>query len=196
MIGYSLVTLVFDAPRLKLDADNPPTIAILEVLAPVLVLALVVVDGDVNVVEDVVVVGAGVVPADHTGVLGVAFLVHVTAHREASATVVLSVLHGVAPGHWHVVHDPVVLVVHEHSFTEQSDLLLIVRIIFLVILGTEDLAIRVLQELDLIGRGSDSLSEHNLAQVLSRGVVFICFAEVKTRNIDENMLIISLLLTY
>ena len=93
MIGYSLVTLVFDAPRLKLDADNPPTIAILEVLAPVLVLALVVVDGDVNVVEDVVVVGAGVVPADHAGVLRVPLLVHIAAHGEASGAVVLAIVH-------------------------------------------------------------------------------------------------------
>ena len=187
---------MLDTSRLELDGHNPSPLGSIEIFCPVLLLPVVVRDDDINMVEDVVVISAGVVSGDHTGVLRVSFLINVTPHREAGTAVVLAVLHGITPGHRHVVHNPVVLVVHEHSFTEQSDLLLHVRIVFLVILGTEDLAIRVLQELDLIGRGSDSLSEHNLAQVLSRGVVFICFAEVKTRNIDENMLIISLLLTY
>ena len=145
-------------------------------------------DGDVNMVEDVVVIRTGVVSGDDTGVLRVSFLINVTTHRKASAAVVLSVLHWVTPSHRHVVHNPVVLVVHKHSLAQQSNLLLIFSIVFLVILGTEYLAVGVLQELDLIGGRSNSLSEHHLSQVLGRGVILVCFTEVETKILKRMVL--------
>ena len=84
-----------------------------------------IVDGDVNMVEDVVVVRGGELSADDTCILGVTSLVYITSHWEPCAAVMLTILHGIAPGHWHVVHNPVVLVVHKHSLSQQGNLLLI-----------------------------------------------------------------------
>ena len=76
-------------------------------------------------------------------------------------------------------------------------ILSIAFIVFLVVLGTQDLTFGVLQELDLVGRRSNPLSEHNLSQVLSRGVVLICSTEVETENIDTMRPgILSLISTY
>lgn len=70
-------------------------------------------------VEDIVSVWLRVLVADDAGVLGVSFLVYVAPHGEPGGAVVLLVLHLVAPRHRHVVHYPVVLVVHEHTLLQQ-----------------------------------------------------------------------------
>ena len=77
--------------------------------------------------------------------------------------VALAVLHRVAPGDGHVVHDPVVLVVHEHPLLQQRELLLVLGLGGLVGLGAEHRAGGLrLAEGNRIGRGPDSLPEHHL----------------------------------
>ena len=125
-----------------------------------------IVNSDVHVVEDVVVVSSGEVSADHTSILGVTLLINITTHGEASAAVVLTILHRVAPRDGHVVDDPVVLVVHEHPLPQQSYLLLVVLVACLVLLAAQHLALRVLTKLDLVWRGSDPLSKHHLSKIL------------------------------
>ena len=46
-------------------------------------------DGDVDMVEDVVGVGLGVIAGDNTGILGVPALVYVAAHWEPRGAVLL-----------------------------------------------------------------------------------------------------------
>ena len=87
-------------------------------------------------VEDVVRVCLVVLVADHARVLRVSTLVHVAAHGEAGAAVVHLVLHLVAPRHRHVVHDPVVLVVHEHPLLQLRQLLYRVSVVRLVLLSS------------------------------------------------------------
>jgi len=47
--------------------------------------------------------------AHHTAVLGLALSVDETSERETAGTVCCSILHDVAPGHWHVVQDPAII---------------------------------------------------------------------------------------
>ena len=72
----------------------------------------------------------------------------------------------VAPCHGHVVHDPVVLVVHEHPLPQLSDLLLVVRVGGSVLFRASNLTASVFAKCDFIRRGSDPLAEDNLSQVL------------------------------
>ncbi len=91
-----------------------------------------------------------VVPGYNAGVLGVALLVDVAPHGEAGGAVLLPALHRVAPGDGHVVHDPVVLVVHAHALPQHAHLLLVLLVAHVVVLGADGLALAgVLVEEDL-----------------------------------------------
>merc|ERR1719495_1763521 len=151
-----------------------------EILAPILAVAVVIVDHDVDVVENVIVIGGAVVSRDHTSVLRVAFLVHIAAHGEAGGAVPLSIFNWVTPGDRHVVNDPVVLVVHEHALLQQSQLLLVLWLGGLVLLGAKNLAlVGVLSKGYLIRGRSDSLSKHHLPKVLMRRLALICFTKIE-----------------
>ena len=179
--GARVRLLVQDRPGSDLDGhDAAALLGGAEVLAPVLAVTVVVVDHDVHVVEDVVAVRGAVVPADDAGVLGVALLVDVAAHGEAGGAVVLAVLHGVTPGHGHVVHDPVVLVVHEHALLQLRQLLLVLGHVLLVSLAADHLAgLLVLPKGDLVGRGPDPLAKDDLSEVLMGSVALVGLAEVE-----------------
>ena len=92
----------------------------------------------------------------------------------------LAILHRITPRHWHVVNDPVMLVVHEHPLTKECDLLLVLSLILLVLLGTQNLTGRVLQELDLVRRRPNSLSENNLSKVFCWRGSLVGLTEIKT----------------
>ena len=75
----------------------------------------------------------------------------------------MAILDRVAPGHGHVVHNPVVLVVHEHALLEEGQLLLVLRLGCLVFLGAKNLAlVYVRAKGNLVRRGSDPLAENHL----------------------------------
>ncbi len=167
-------------------------------------------DDDVDVVEDVEGVGLVVRPGDDAGVLGVVLLVHVAAHGEAGGAVLVAALHRVAPGDGHVVDDPVVLVVHAHALLQLGHLLLALGVGHVVVLGAHGLALAVvLVEEDLqkqksqkrisntlndsksriksyfVCRRPDSLSKHDLSEILRWRVRSVLLAKVKAENDHE-----------
>ena len=93
----------------------------------------------------------------------IAFFIHIATHWEARGAVSLAIFYRVAPSHRHVVHNPVVLVVHEHALLQQGQLLLVLRLSGLVLLGAENLAlVYVLAKGDLIRGRSNPLTKAHL----------------------------------
>ena len=157
------VGAMVDGARSQLDGDDPaPNIVFREEFAPILIFSRMVGNDDVHVVEDVKGVLFIVLSGDDAGVLRVALLVHVTAHGESGGAVLLSILHGVAPGHRHVVHDPVVLIVHAHPLLQLVQLFLCVGIAEIVRLCADRLAFAaILLECDLPGKMKQDINSMN-----------------------------------
>ena len=129
-------------------------------------MAIVIVDHNIDVVENIVVVRGAVVSWNHTCVFWVAFLVDIATHWEPCRAVSLAILNRVAPGDRHVVNNPVMLVVHEHPLLKQGQLFLVLWLGGLVLLGAENLAlVYVLPKGYLIRGRSNPLTKHHLQMV-------------------------------
>ena len=113
---------MFDASWHYLDRDDSATL-VTEAHSPDLVLSTVISDGNVHVIEQIECVGFVVEDIHNTSVFGCSLAVHIAAHRKAYRTVLLVALNGVAPGDWHVVYDPMVLIVLEHAFHQTIEAL-------------------------------------------------------------------------
>ena len=177
----SLCGILLDTSWLNLDTHDTSSVHIIrQIFSPILVASFVIVDGYINMVEDVIAVCCWKVSADDTSIFGVTSLIHVASHGEASTTISLTILHWVTPCDWHVVNNPVMLVVHEHPLPQECNILLVRGVARGVLFGAQHLAIRVLTEFNLILTGSDSFTKNNLAQIFCRRTRLISLAEIET----------------
>ena len=117
---------------------NPTTRLGLQNLSPIFKSARMVRDVYVNVVEDIIGILFWIFARNDARILRISILINVAAHRKSCSAILLAWLNWVTPGnlrffsfvtsniennyygnetHWHVVDDPMMLVVHSHSFS-------------------------------------------------------------------------------
>lgn len=158
----------------NLDRNDATTVA--KANAPFFHLAAVICDLQVHMIEGIVVQWLVV---DRVDGAALAIGPNQTAHGEASAAVLLSVLQGIAPSDWHVVHNPVMLIVQADALFQDHHLAMADRIAALVHLCASLCALLVLQELNLIRPGSNTFAEDHLSQILYRRVLLLAQTEIK-----------------
>ena len=157
---------------------------------------------DVHMVEEIIGIGGVIFVAQNTGVLRSSIWGHIAAHGETGETDVVTLLVCEAEGYWHVVHDPMMLIVELHSTLQKSNSTLvfgIARLVFFIAKNSthffffevnlkdgiyksevsefpED---HVHKKSYLVRRRPNSLSEQHLTEVLHRGIIFADGTEVE-----------------
>ena len=179
-VGFVFV-FVLDGHRRDFDGHNSSAV-LFESVAPFLGSSTVVGDDQVNVIEGIVSAGFVVELVDGATVLelGVFGVAHETSHGESGGAVLAVVGERVAPSDRHVVDDPVVLVVQAHSFLQNHQFSVAVRLSTHVRFRAGNSARFIFHELDGVRTRSDAFTKYHLTQVFHRRIRFIgCEAEIK-----------------
>lgn len=126
-------------------------------------------------VEDVEGVFVIEVSIDHTGIFGPSCICDIATNGKARITELLIVLHIVTPGHRHIINNPVVLVIEEHSLLEEIQFGFITCILCFVRLDADRLALQIILEQKLIWGQLNSLTKQHLARFSLAAVTFLGF---------------------
>lgn len=102
-----------------------------------------------------------------------------TAHRESSAAICLLLVHRVAPCDWHVIKDPMMLVIQRHPHFQEVQLLIRLWLRSFVCLHAHHFTIHIVHKVQLVWTGPDSLSEYHLPKILDWWHCFIAQAKIK-----------------
>lgn len=128
-----------------------------------------VVDLNVNMIEDVEVVRSLVFLIEYTSVMLISLLINKTSNWESSSAYIhiLKILE--TESHWHVVNNPMMLVVKCHGSLEQSKLCQIIGAstsVFLCV--ANQTAFFFLQECHLVWTWTNTFTEQNLSEIFDR----------------------------